>query len=236
MAKLTRLQIVTAGMLQGQRDDLASVLNEWFNVWLRKEYAAWPWTFLKRKKSAFALASGITSLAVGAGSGSVTEEIQKILDPILIYNSDYSVKQRARIKQLTGGGVDFDEIINNPTTTIGVPSQFKVRADESTWGKWNLIPYPIPDRALLLTFDYIVQPADIDTSTAGDASVPLYPSDRTMIQSVLVETLRYSNGADSADYQQALDLLGGYTIDDRVKYGQVPGDNDLIQLDSSVFR
>lgn len=236
MSKLTRLQIVTTGMLKGGRDDLASVMNERLNSWLRKEYASWPWTFLKRKKTGLVLATATTSLTIGAGSSSITEEIQRVLDPILVYNSTYSTKARARISQLVGGGIDFDEIVNNPLTNIGIPTRFKVRADTATWGKWNLIPFPVPDRDLLLTFDYLTLPADIDTSTAGDSEIPLYPSDRTMIQAVLTETLLDANGADDSAYNAALDLLGSYTIDDRVKYGQVPGDNDLVQLDPGVFR
>lgn len=231
MGQLTRLQIVTQGQLQAGRDDLATPLNIYFNAWLRSQYAAWPWPFLVRKQTGLALAAGAASISFGAGA-TVTPEVQRIIDPIFVYDSTYTTKARSRIRQLTSGDLLEDETINNPAIWRGLPTTFKVRADPTLWGKWTLVPIPIPDRNYLLTFDYLHQPADV----AADATVPIYPNDRTMIQAVFSETLKYANGADDPAYQQALDVLGAMTIDDRVKYGVVPGTNDVVQLDQSIFR
>lgn len=235
MGQLTRTQIVTQGMLLAGRDDLASVVNVDFNAWLRSVYMGWPWTFLKAKKTALSLVTGATSVAVGGGSGGVTLGIQKILQPILVYNSTNTTRFKADIQQLTGGGVEWDETVNPSATWRGIPQKFKVQ-QRSTWGSWDLIPAPFPDKDYLLTFYYLAQPADIDTTSSGDSTVPIYPNDRTMIQACMAQTLLYKEGADDSSYRAALDVLDAQVINDRVKYGAVPGDNDLVQLDSSVFR
>lgn len=235
MGQLTRLQIVNQGMLLAGRDNLAAVVNVDFNAWLRSVYMGWPFPFLTVKKSALALGAGVTSVAVGAGSGGVTLGIQKILSPLLVYTADQTSRGEAPIVQLTGGGVDFDEVVNPSTTWRGMPTQFKVAA-RSTWGSWDLIPGPFPDKDYLLAFSYISQPADIDTTSTGDSTVPIYPNDRTMIQACMVQTLLYKEGADDSAYLQALDVLDAMVKSDKVKYGAVPGTNDMLQLDGSVFR
>lgn len=236
MGSLTRSQIVDEGMLQAGRSDLEARMNVYLNAWLRSQYTAWDWPFLHRRKTGLALTAGLTTVSVGNGSSSITAEIKKILDPIYVYDSTYSTKCRARIRQLTGGDVYFDETVNNPATWRGLPTQFKVKADTALWGKWSLIPMPFPDRDYLATFDYIETPANIDVSSSGDSTIPIYPNDRTMIQAVVSETCKYAYGSDSPQFAAAMDLLSSMVVDDRMKFGQVHGTNDLVQLDSDTFR
>jgi hypothetical protein len=110
-----------------------------------------------------------------------------------------------------------------------VPTKFKVRASSGFTGRWHLIPDPIPNQNLLLGFNYLETPADI-TDTAV---VPLYPSDATMIQAVMVDALIYMNN-EKADSER--DMLGVMVVNDRVRYGEVTGTNDQLGLDPSTFR
>lgn len=230
MGQLTRAQIVSAGLNKAGDTSLTTLANTWFNAWLRSQYRAWPWPFLHRRSSAISLAAGTTSLSVGAGSNGVTLEIQRILDPIRVGDSTYSTKKDARIVALVNGPQDYDENLNDPALTRGLPDRFKIRADSSLWGKWTLIPYPVPDKAYRIYLDYLEQPADI----SADATVPLYPNDRTMIQAVLVDALQYMDEGNR--YQAELEILGSMVVDDRAKYGEVMGTNDQMGLDPGVFR
>lgn len=232
MGALTRGTIVSEGGLQAGDTSLGTRMNAALNAWLRSMYAAWPWPFLERRKSGLALAAGDTSVAVGGGSGGVTPQIQRILNPIYVYNSAYSKRGRATIRQLTGGPIDLDESANSSSVGRGMPAAFKVRGKSTGFGVWDLIPYPVPDAAYLLAFDYLELPADL----SSDSDIPLYPNDRTMIQLVMSEVLKYKEGADGPGYQGALQVLGSMVGEDRAKFGVVPGTNDLVQLDADVFR
>lgn len=232
MGQLSFATIVSEGLLLAGDDSLTTRANVWLNAWLRSQYAAWPWPFLQRRATGVSLASGATSLSFGAGA-IVTPEVKRILTPVFIYDSAYTTAKRVSVRTLTGGELVEDETVNNPSNNIGAPARFKVRADTSLWGKWLLIPTPVPDRTYLLAIDYIVQPADISTTT----DVPLYPNDRTMIQAMKHAALDYLKEADAP---AALDVLASMVIDDRVKYGEVTGTNDqlgsLMGLDTGYFR
>jgi hypothetical protein len=230
MGIYTRAQLITKGILTAGRDDLASPIGDNFDVWLRSVYAMWPWPFLIRRKSALSLPTGTQSLSVGAGASGITAEIQRLIEPIWVYDSTYATKSLAKIRQLTGRQWT-DEDINDPATFRGLPGEFKARADTSTWGKWSLIPIARPDKDYLISFDYLEMPvAPLDTDK------PFYPNDRTMLQAIFSETLKYTKGADSPDYQQALELLVAQINDDKMKFGQSPGINDLLQLDPGIFK
>lgn len=230
MGQLTRAQIVEHGLAKaGAPENLTSEAEVWLNAWLRSQYRAWPWPFLQRRVTGVALGTGVQSLTLGAGAGGVTLEIARILDPLFIYSSGYTKQGRVRVRNITGGYPADDEIINNPVTNIGQPAQCKVRADTTLWGKWVLWFTPVPNADYLLAIDYIVQPADI----AADATVPIYPNDRTMIQAVLADAYQHQ---DDERYNDALQVLASMVVDDRVKYGEVAGTNDVIGLDPSTFR
>ena len=231
MGQLTRAQIVDEGINLAGNSQLTTRANTWLNAWLRSQYAAWPWPFLHKRISGVALASASTSLLLGAGSNGVTAEIRRVLDPIQLYDSAYSLKGQLRIRPNNGANPLWDESSNNPSLT-GLPSHIKV-AQDTLWGRWKLYPWPIPQTNYLLAIDYLEAPADL----SADASVPIYPNDRTMIQAVYTDALKYEQaGEDMTQYRAELEVLGRMVVDDRMKYGDVTGTNDQLGLDTNTFR
>jgi hypothetical protein len=229
MGALTRDAVVLAGLNIAGRTDLSTLANVWLNAWLRSQYGAWPWPFLYRRITGLALNAGTTSLTIGAGNGGITPEIQEVRDPLWVYTSDYGKRGKARIRELLDGEISFDETVNNPATNRGMPTRFKIRANPTTIGAWDLIPGPVPDVSYLLAIDYIEQPVDITLGTTR----PLYPNDRTMIQFIVSAALQYLDRR--ADYAKENDVLTEMAVYDRVKYGGVTGTNDASPLDGGTF-
>lgn len=230
MGQLSHDTIISEALLKAGKEPstLSTRATVWLNARLRGLYKGWAWPYLQRRIDSLALTTGTASLSLGAGAGGVTEEIKLIRSPILVYKSDYTVRVYAHIEELQG---DFGDAGYDTTAQRGVPNRFKVRADTSLWGKWTLRPIPVPDRDLLLVVDYQIQPANISGST-----VPLYPNDRTLIAGVMADAFIYMYGPDSAEAAAAEDEFSALAARDRAEYGGVPGTNDLLGLDSSVFR
>lgn len=235
MGSLTRTQIISQGATLAGRTD-SGVLTEavkWLNAWLRSQYQAWPWPFLLQRRSGLALTAGVQSILVGGGNSGITEHIQAVQDSFQMRTSTYAYRGRPRLMSYESATYDFDPDMSNPVTQRGPPSFIQIRTPDSpTPGVWKMIFLPTPDLNYILNFDYKFLPADL----ASDSSIPLYPNDRTMVQAVTTQTLLFSNGADDPGYQQALQVLGGMVIDDRVKSGQIPGTNDVWGLDGGVFK
>jgi hypothetical protein len=229
MGSRTHDTLISEALLLAGNANLTSRASVWLNTWLRSQYTAWPWPFCIRSLSDYSLPEGTQSLSFGNGSGGVTLEIHQIRDPVYLYNSEKTQRYEARIRELVGVSADNDERAINTTTKRGIPSEVKVRADASIEGKWTLYFDPVPDRALLLAFDYHVIPADVSGSTK-----PRYPNDRTMIQAIYAEAMKYMDRQDV--YQTALSVLASMVVDDRLKYGEVPGTNGTWGLDAKTFR
>lgn len=238
MSQLTYAQLITrAGLLAGD-DTLTNEARFWVNEWLRKAYAMWPWPFLVRSLSGLVLASGSQAVSIGAGSGGVTNEITRIRDPIIMYNGAYTFRGQARVQTLTGNNADNDERGQNPATFKGIPKTFKARPSAATEGKIDLIPLPFPDRDLILALDYFEMPAPMSvltTSNPDDATRPRYPNDRTIIQGIYAEMLKYSDG-EGAAYAAASEKASAMVSADFVTEGSKLGINQSWPLDESVYR
>jgi hypothetical protein len=233
MGSMTRLEIITQGIAEAGVDDTNKSLAETdLNLRLQRIYNAWPWPFLQKRASGVALAQGATSLDVGNGSGSITDLIRRILNPMYLYRSDYTYAGRISTRPIAGGPVSLDETINNPATLTGPPQLMKVRQHSTAAGKWTLTPMPTPDRAYLMALDYIFTPANMTVGVGGDASIPVYPNDSTMVKIVEVWALKYFK---HETYTTERDVLADMVIQDRVVYGSVDGTNDNLALDDSVF-
>lgn len=228
----TFAQIVNLGMQKAGRSDLGVQIGSYLSLWLRSVYSSWPWPFLVRRKTGISVPAGTTSLTIGKGSNGITQEIQKIIDPLFLYDSTYSTKARPRIRQIWGDDLRLDDTIRNPSTDIGLPHTWKVRSRSDFWGKWDMIPIPVPDKDYLLAIDYIEMPV----YPTADEDIPLYPNVRTMVQAAYVETLKWTKGADDPAYQQSLDELNAAITEDKIRFGQVPGTNDLVILDPGTFK
>ena len=233
MGRLTRDELLTAGL--GKMGNLSSALNTRiateFQAWLDRQYAGWSWPFLKKRASGISLSQGATSLTVGAGNGGITREIIKLISPLGYYTSNKSTIGKAPIVQSSNSASTFwDETLSNSSTFIGSPTQFKARHG-SVRGSWDLIALPFPDQALLLAIDYYELPALLT-----GADVPIYPADATMIEAINALALVDQKGMDHPATQTAMEEAGAKIARDRSTYGSVPGENDMLLLDSSVFR
>lgn len=237
MGQLTRLQIITRGLAKASAPTaLAAEAVYWLNAWLRSTYMAWPWPFLQKRLPAFSLAAGTQSFLLGAGSGGIATQVQRVIDPMRIYAVDYSARGNVRVQRIAGGSPESltdDETVNNPATYKGQPEHFKARMDNGVWGKWTMIPTPVPERAYLLAIDYVELPDEIDVTSGGDSTKPIYPNDRTLIQAVVVDAMQHR---EDPRYDANLAVLASMVADDRVKAGSSPGINDRVGLDPTVFR
>ncbi len=234
MGQLTRAQIVTRGLELAGRTNLTTQANVWLNAWLRETYRSWTWPFLHKRLAGVSLASGTTSLSFGAGAGGETLEVPHIYDPLRIYTSNKSIRSNVRVRSVFGGDPTMDDDLVDEDNQVGTPELVRIRPDTSAWGKWALKFYPIPNQTFLLALDYIVQPADIDTTSGGDDEVPIYPNDGTMIQAVLVAAMKYLHKYEEA--AQADGDLGNMKAGDKVRYGMSPGLGTKLELDSRYFR
>lgn len=230
MGALTAAQIISEGLqLAGDRSVSSKALS-WLNRWLASQYAAFTWPFLYREASGVSLASSAQTLAFGAGSGGVTEKVQRINDPIKLYNSTYTVQQIVRLQTVWDDSFEGSVGVN-PTNNRGIPANCRAKPDTATPGKWSLRMDRVADRDLLAEISYLTQPADVITS-----DVPLYPNDRTLIHAVMMDALRFKKGGDDPEYQDARELVATMTVDDRAKFGMSPGLNTMLGLDPKTFR
>ena len=230
MGQMTRGELINEAFLLAGKDpaSLTKRGRVWLNLRLRSLYKGWPWPFLMRRYEGLALGSGTTTLSVGAGAGGVAEEIKLIRSPLLVYRSDYSGRSLGTIRLVEG---DFDDI-GYGSTRIGPPDSFRVRANTTVWGRWDIRPTITPDRNYILAFDYQVQPANL----VSDADVPIYPNDRTLVAGLMADALKYMHGPADGDAQAAEEEFSALAQRDRAEYGSVPGINDSLGLDPSVFR
>lgn len=229
MGQLTRAQIVSEGLLAAGDSRLTSRANVWLNAWLRSQYAAFPWPFLLREKAGITLSSGSNSFQIGAGEGGVTAEIRRIVDPINLYTAAKSTRTQIRIRSAVETELHSDPDLNDPTNHRGLPTEARVYADATTWGKWTVQFDKWADQTYLVKLKYYEQPADL----TSDSAKPLYPNDRTLMKAVETEALRYKK---DPSWQNELNVLAAMVVDDRLKFGEVPGQNDWMILDPNVYR
>lgn len=229
MGVLTRGALLTEAGYLASDDTQSTRAAVYLNNWLRKTAASWAWPTLKRRAEALVLTAGSTSLSVGAGA-LVTLEIFKIFEPVSVYTSDFRRRYQGSIIELLQASPEFDESMRNASSPRGMPVAFKCRADATTWGRWSLIPFPVPDIDHLLAFDYQVMPA----SLTSDSEVPWYPNDQTLVQVCKCAVMAYSDGK-SSELDDELRVLGAMTVEDRDAFGGAPGDGEYQPLDRSVF-
>jgi len=239
MGQSTLSAIVAQGLKLAAREDLAEagpdgVITPYLELqqWLRRMAADWPWPHLWRRATGISVPAGTVSLNLGAGA-TVTDAIQRILDPCYLYDAQYRTRATVRVQRIEDNGVQFDETINDPTTTRGQPQYLKVRpftfTTSITAGKWTVYFSPVPDRAYLLALPYLMMPPD-----PAAAEYPWYPVDRTMVH--MVKTFAFSMGHDTEKHAMATEELSAMIARDKMDHGQNAGININTSLDSNVFR
>lgn len=237
MGALTRKQIVTRGLFEaGCPSTLETRINERLNAWLRSQYAALDWPYLTKKATEVPYNTGDTSVnfGVSTGTGSPATGVRRVIDPILIYRSDYSVRGRMRVSTVFNGSLTDDLTVNDPSKHKGIPTTCKVRPHASVQDAFTIFPNVAADRDLLLAIDYVEIPDSIDETSAGDSTRPVYPNDRTLIEAVKYLALELERKV--ADARAVLEVVGGMVGDDKLKYGALPGINQTWGLDPKIFR
>lgn len=224
MGQMTRLQIVTEGMLMAGRDNLAVRANIWLQTWLDSVAASWPWPVNIRESLVVPVTAGTNTVSVGGGDSGVTEKIIRILDNCSIFTAASQARSSVRLNQFLTTSARTDAAAGR-----SMPSS--VRTSQTTFGKFTLTFNSVPDQAYLLAFSYVALPVPL----GADTDIPWYPNDLTMQQWVTARTLLYDDGPSGA-YQVALDEVKAMLANDRIRHGTQPGMNDTLRLDSSVFR
>lgn len=235
MGRMTRTEIIEAGLNDAGDSSLSTPAVTWLNNWLRKTYEAWEWPFLKNFKTGLALATGDASVTIGAGSGGVTRIITNIFDPVYLYNSGYTVRAVARLRKLYGGPAEIDPDIIDNASNRGQPQFFRARLSTTTAGAWVLYPYPFPDKDYLLKIEYQFLP---DALTVG-ADIPAYPNDATLVKAVEAAALNYMAASDPSFVRRAEAARAetqAAVLEDRINYGSYPGAKDTLGLDGGVFK
>lgn len=226
MGQMTRVDIINEGMLLAGRDDIGDRAAIWLQTWLDSVANSWPWPQNVREKYTVTVPQGATTLSLGNGDNGVTAKILRIFDNCWLYTSTYQQRQQLRIRQfLTQPEGTYD-----PARTVGQPTEARI-SQPNGFGKYSLTFYPIPEKDYLMVFDYLELPATL----GGDGEIPWYPNDITMIQFVTARCMLFDDGPTGA-YQAALAEVADMLKADRIRYGTIPGQNDVMQLDSAVFR
>lgn len=226
MAQKTRIDIVNEGMLLAGRDDIADRANVWLQTWLDSVANSWPWPINTREKFAIPVAASTRELVVGNGNGGITQKVLRIFDNIWGYSTDYRSRTRVRIKQF----LTQPELLGDTNPAISMPAECRV-TQPAGFGSFTLSLNPVPRDAMLLVLDYL----ELPTALASDSSVPWYPNDATMIQYICARTMLYDNGNDGA-YQAAIAETADMVKNDRMRYGTIPGQNDVMQLAAGVYK
>jgi len=227
MGSLTVAQILSEGGLQAGDTGKINRARVDLLAWLRSQYRGFLWPFLKRELTGAALGVGSTSFTLGAYAGGVTQQLQRVNDPLTVYTPDFSMRGKVRVMTDYGDSVMEPLIPGDPNFPKGMPTLCRI-THTGVVGQRKIDFNAQADRNYLLKISYYMLPSD-----PGDSEVPLYENDRTMIQAVASFVLKYNK---AENYMIEADLLRSMVLEDRLKYGTEPGMNDMLPLDPKVFK
>lgn len=229
MGLLTRAQLISQAGLAAGNDQSTTFVNVWLDAWLHRTAKSWAWPLLKYRLENVATVAGTSYVTVGTS----TLYIHRIFNPLFYRSSDYSQRGRILISELLNGNPDNDESVSLSSGRLGAPSTCKIRnATSGVPGIFNVYLDPVPDKVYYLALDCQVIP----NSLASDASIPWYPSDRTLLQACKCALLELDDGGEGGrGFDQEMMKLSQMVVDDRDFDGEGPGDNVTMGLDKSVF-
>lgn len=218
-------EIVSEALNQAGDTSLTVRMNFVLKKWLRSQAMAFLWPQLRTDVNV-AVEGGISGGSFGSGSGGVTEEVRRICDPMKIYyGSGPTLTDHANIRVQT----DWDDALVNAAAEIGKPDAVRVKELTSTKGRWSLAFNRTTDKAYTIQVKYYFTPVDPATT-----EVPWYANDRTMVQAVFTEALKYKK---DTSYRDELALLATMVMQDRLSEGIKPGVHDSgIQLSRRYFK
>lgn len=220
--------LITSALLMGGNTRVASRAKEWLKDWLRSQAASFPWP----QVTADALVTGglvtnAQSVLFGAGQGGEARVVQRINDPLWLYTADKRTRQMVRIQTAWGDMSLPDDDTVDAASNKGLPTMCRVLP--VSLGQWKLLFDKVADKDYSIKLNYRFIPTD-----PGDNDVPWYPNDRTMKRLVEAEVYRWNK--ETAEYNLAANEASSMLIDDKMKYGSVPGMNDGWGLDPRVFK
>lgn len=235
MGILTRAQLMEQGGLAGGNDQSKAFVRTWLDAWLRRTAKSWAWPVLKFRMEDVAVAAGEASVQVG----DVDLYIHRIFAPLFWRTPTYSSRGRILIRQIYDGDVDKDESNTLASNRLGKPTTCKLRTVniDQFGGAFVIWLDPVPDTAILLSLDTHVIPNNLGPTTNGDAEVPWFPEDKTLIQACKCAVMEMDAGGQvSQAFNQEMERLDAMVIVDRDYNGEAPGDNIIMGLDPSCFR
>lgn len=228
MGASTLAEIVTEGLLQAGNTSLTARAKTHLKKWLRTQAQNFQWPVTKNQDS-IDLVAGDESFSIGNGSGGVTQEIQRVLDPMKIFSTDGgdTLNGLSVIRVVT----DWDDNTDAPSDGRGPgkPTQARV-SKTATKGEWEISFNYELDQDYTVAFEFYGVPVD-----PADGAVPWYPNDQTMIHVVYAWALRQmKNMKEAAEADNEVRRMLGQD-----KLGNIDKDgiNDNgIPLKSGVFR
>jgi hypothetical protein len=222
MALMTRSEIVLEGMRTAGRDDLGTLANTWLQNWLNAVAASWDWPILRRELS---VTLNAQTMDYGNGTNGVSDRILRVIDELWWYTTDRSARGRIALRDQNAAPIDKIQA----STVTGVP--VSARSLKAGFGVARLSFSPTPDKAYNLWLPY----QHLPTQMTSDSDVPWYENDETMIQAVAYKTHEYADGKDSPVTVAAQQTLAGLLSNDRYRYGNSAGQNDVAYKDPKVF-
>ena len=222
MGLMTRSEIVLEGMRTAGRDDLGTLANTWLQNWLNAVAASWDWPILRREAS---VTLNAQTMDYGNGTNGVSDRILRVIDELWWYTTDRATRNRIKLRDQNAS--PFDKI--QKTDIIGPPASARVL--KAGFGVARLSFEPTPDQTYSLWLPY----QHLPTQMTSDSDVPWYENDETMIQAVAYKTHEYSDGKDSPVTVAAQQTLAGLLSNDRYRYGNSAGQNDVAYKDPKVF-
>lgn len=237
MARKTFYEIRLAGAKLGGNDSVDDWIATKLNGWLRKHYAQYPWPFLNTQAVSVPIAAGATSLEVGAGLASITNQIVRVFGPVYWRDQSSATNRgKANITQLLNQSIDAVAAAYD-SNVKGAPLGFTyVESQDSAGLKYvTITPFPRPDKAYYLTFFYQRLPDDLTyPDSALVSQVPLYPNELTLIQAAKCAAIEYDN-SNTQWFKEESDILAQMVSADRDAYGGNASYGDKMQLDPVNF-
>lgn len=229
MGAQTLQTLIDEGLLEAGNSAIETRAKFLFKQWLRSQAAGFRWPQIHREIAAVPLGSSVQRVSIGAGANGVAERVQLIDDPIKLYKTDGSAYADVRVQtQWAVGNSTGNDVVIPAAQNSGRPSYCRVLYSATVDGRWDMVFDKVADQAYLLQVSLDIMPAD-----PADAAAPWYPNDRTMVQAVNALARKYMR-AD--DWRDEMELAASMVLDDRMKYGIVPGKNDVLALDSRTYR
>lgn len=231
MARLTRDEVVTEGMLLAGRDptdtaDFALAVG-WLQRWLDSVAASWPWP-INRRPVVVVVPAGSATAQFGTGSSGspgTPQVVLEIMDAIWLYKPDNTALRRLPIRSQLAAPYG---VVGPGATHSGAPSSVQLLKNADA--TWTILLDQLTDQAYNLWLTCVLLP-----EVLGPTGKPWYQSDETLVQAVGFKCNEYWNGPDAKVTESNRQLLSTKVVEDRMRYGVAPGINRQFSLNPEFY-